>query len=130
MLRGISVLVVDDDPAISALIATLLTRTHADFECVADGGDAMARLDGHSYSVIVLDLMLPKVDGFTVLDNLASSNPELLSHVIVLTAVSQAKLAPLERRPVWRVMRKPFDIGDFTNTVAECAAQTRHVDAT
>ena len=123
MLNDVSVLVVDDDPAIRALITTLLNRTHAKVDCVEDGDVAMTRLGSQSYSVIVLDLMLPKVDGFEVLDRVASTQPDLLNRVIVLTAVARTKLAPLERRRVWRVMRKPFDIDDFTNAVAQCAAQ-------
>lgn len=130
MLRGISVLVVDDDPAIRTLITTLLVRTHADVDCVSDGGDAISRLADHSYSVIILDLMLPRLDGFKVLDELASSHPDLLDRIIVLTAAARSKLAPLQRRRVWGVMRKPFDIGDFTNAVADCAAGRRPADAT
>lgn len=122
-LSGVSVLVVDDDPAIRTLITTLLKRTHATVDCADDGDVAIMRLGRQSYSVIVLDLMLPKVDGFEVLDRVASTKPDLLNRVIVLTAVARTKLQPLERRKVWRVMRKPFDIDDFTTAVAECAAQ-------
>lgn len=122
-LSGISVLVVDDDPSIRTLITTLLKRTNATVDCANDGDAAIMRLGRQSYSVIVLDLMLPKVDGFEVLDRVASTKPDLLNRVIVLTAVARTKLQPLERRKVWRVMRKPFDIDDFTTAVAECAAQ-------
>ena len=122
-LSGVSVLVVDDDPAIRTLITTLLRRTDATVDCADDGDVAIMRLGRQSYSVIVLDLMLPKVDGFEVLERVASTKPELLSRTIVLTAVARTKLQPLERRRVWRVMRKPFDIEDFTTAVAECAAQ-------
>ena len=122
-LNGVSVLVVDDDPAVRTLITTLLQRTNATVDCAEDGDVAVMRLGRQSYSVIVLDLMLPKVDGFEVLDRVASTKPDLLNRVIVLTAVARTKLQPLERRKVWRVMRKPFDIDDFTTAVAECAAQ-------
>ena len=122
-LNGVSVLVVDDDPAIRTLITTLLKRTNATVDYAEDGDVAIMRLGRQSYSVIVLDLMMPKVDGFEVLDRVASTTPDLLNRVIVLTAVARAKLQPLERKKVWRVMRKPFDIDDFTTAVAECAAQ-------
>jgi CheY-like chemotaxis protein len=125
MLSGVSVLVIDDDLPIRTLITTLLERSHADVDCVGDGDDAITRLGDHDYSVIVLDLMLPTVDGFAVIDQLASTNPALLSRVIVLTAAAQAKLAPLAKRNVCRVMRKPFDIGDFTNAVLECATAVK-----
>lgn len=124
-LNGVSVLVVDDDPAIRRFITTLLKRTNATVDCADDGNAALMRLGRQSYSVIVLDLMLPKVDGFEVLERVASTKPDLLNRVIVLTAVNRTKLQPLESRKVWRVMRKPFDINDFTAAVAECAAQPK-----
>lgn len=129
-LRGVSVLVVDDDPAIRTLITILLKRTDATVDCADDGDVAIMRLGRQTYSVIVLDLMLPKVDGFEVLDRVASTKPHLLNRVIVLTAMARTKLQPLERRKVWRVMRKPFDIDDFTAAVAECAAQPQIHHAT
>ena len=122
-LSGVRILVVDDDPSIRSLITTLLKRTDATVDCADDGDAAIIRLGAQSYSVIVLDLMLPTVDGFEVLERIASTNPESLNRVIILTAVARTKLKPLERRKVWRVMRKPFDIDDFTTAVAECAAQ-------
>jgi CheY-like chemotaxis protein len=120
----VSVLVVDDDIAIRRLLSTLLERVHAEVETAADGHDALARLESRPYSVIILDLMMPAVDGFDVLDRVSESMPELLKHIIILTAASAKTLAKLHAdMHVWRVMRKPFDIHDLLSSVADCAAQ-------
>jgi CheY-like chemotaxis protein len=120
----LSVLVIDDDAAIRRLITTLLKRANADVESVPDGRDALARLGSRPYSVIILDLMMPAVDGFGVLERVSETMPELLKRIIVLTAVSQNTLTKLDAETqVWRVIRKPFDIDDLVRSVADCAAQ-------
>lgn len=120
----LSVLVVDDDGAIRSLLRTLLKRADAEVECVPDGDDALAQMSSHTYSVVILDLMLPTVDGFEVLQRVAETMPELLKRIIVLTAVSQSTLKQLHHeKAVWKVMRKPFDIDELLRSVVDCAAQ-------
>ena len=120
----VSVLVVDDDAAIRTFLRTILKRTNADVECVPDGDGAMERLGNRSYSVVILDLMLPTIDGFEVIRRVAETMPELLKRFIVLTAVSRSTLGQLDGEDrLWRVMRKPFDINDLLQSVAACAAQ-------
>jgi CheY-like chemotaxis protein len=120
----VSVLVIDDDAAIRRLLSTLLKRANADVETVPDGRDALARLESRPYSVVILDLMMPAIDGFEVLERVSETMPELLKRIIVLTAVSQNTLTKLaDESQVWRVIRKPFDIDDLIRTVADCAAQ-------
>jgi CheY-like chemotaxis protein len=120
----VTILVVDDDAAIRHLLTTLFERTHAEVEAVDDGYDALARLESRHYSVVILDLMMPRVDGFEVLDRISKSMPELLRHIIVLTAASSKTLTKLDTgKQVWRVIRKPFDINELLHSVADCAAQ-------
>lgn len=119
-----SILVVDNDAAIRRLLTTLLERIHAKVEAVDGGQDALARLESRRYSVVILDLMMPRTDGFEVLDRVSESMPELLKHVIVLTAASPKTLTKLDTdKRVWCVIRKPFDIDELLHSVADCAAQ-------
>jgi CheY-like chemotaxis protein len=118
--------VVDDDPAIRGLLQAVFRRTMA-VECVGDGAEALARLQRQTYSVIILDLMMPKVDGFELLRFMAEARPAILRRVIVLTAVAQRTLDTLDtlddRAKVWSVVRKPFDLDDLMRTVSDCVAQ-------
>lgn len=124
MAEPLSVLVVDDDAAIRRLISTLLVRAHADVETAPDGQDALARLESRPYNVVILDLMMPTVNGFELLDRVAESMPELLERIIVLTAASPQAIDTLNaERRVWQIIRKPFDINNLLQSVADCAAQ-------
>jgi len=121
---NLSVLIVDDDVAIRTLLVTLLQRANAEVECVPDGDDALERLESRAYSVVILDLMMPTVDGFEVLRRVSESMPHMLKHIIVLTAVSRNTLKQLHHeKDVFQVMRKPFDINELLRAVQGCAAQ-------
>lgn len=124
MATDLSVLVVDDDQGIRSLLKILLERVNADVECVPDGGEALARIGSRAYSVVILDLMLPTMNGFEVLQRVSESMPELLKHIIVLTAASRNNLRQLHHeKDVWQVLRKPFDIDELLRSVEGCAAQ-------
>jgi CheY-like chemotaxis protein len=62
------VLVVDDDAEIRDLLATVLRRRDLAVDCVADGGEAIAHLHRNTYAVVLLELFMPNVDGFAVLE--------------------------------------------------------------
>src|SRR5437764_10315015 len=63
-------LVVDDDDPIRIMLAKVIERENLAVDTARDGAEAIARIDAGSYNVILLDLMMPKVDGFAVLDHL------------------------------------------------------------
>lgn len=60
------ILVVDDDPTISEVVARYLEREGYDVEVASDGEEALARGQSSHPDLVVLDLMIPKVDGLEV----------------------------------------------------------------
>jgi DNA-binding response OmpR family regulator len=121
------VLIVDDDDGIQALMKALLLRREVDVDSASDGDAALRKLREKSYHTIVLDLMLPKVNGFEVVRELKSSSPSLLKRTIVVTAVSNLALRDFsDSGLVRRVLRKPFDINEFIDEVLACAAEHSH----
>jgi signal transduction histidine kinase/CheY-like chemotaxis protein len=91
--RG-SVLVVDDEPAVRALVRDTLARDGVDVREAQDGVEALAAIAENQPDAVILDLVMPNVDGFHVLDRL-HADPETRSlPVIVLTA---RRLSPDER---------------------------------
>jgi CheY-like chemotaxis protein len=58
------VLVVEDDPAGRAALALILSHVGHDVRCAADGKEALDELRAHRPDVVLLDLLLPKVDGW------------------------------------------------------------------
>lgn len=120
-----SVLVVEDDRALSKLLEAVLKRSGISPQIVARGDDALEaiELNAARYDAIILDLMLPGLNGFEVLQRVQSTQPHLLSRIIVLTAVSSAILENFHfARVVWRVLRKPFDLNEFVSVIHDCVA--------
>src|SRR5712691_8257251 len=77
-------LVVDDDAPIRAMLAKVVARQDIDVDVARDGAEAIERLDEDGYySVVLLDLMMPRVDGFEVLRHMKENYPDRLSCTII-----------------------------------------------
>lgn len=114
------VLVADDEESIRTLVGRVLRR--AGFEPVEanDGQQAIEKLDASHFDVVVLDLMMPRIDGFGVLSHLIESSPEMMEKTIVMTAFP--KTAANERvHHLCCVVSKPFDVEELITRVRECS---------
>ncbi|MBD3238719.1 MAG: response regulator [Candidatus Moranbacteria bacterium] len=78
------ILIVEDDPFISSIYLTGLQNKGYEVDVVNDGQQAIEKLANTPYSLILLDLLMPKKDGFSVLTDL-EANPNINVPVIVLT---------------------------------------------
>jgi CheY-like chemotaxis protein len=116
------VLVVDDEPAIRALVAKIVGRAGLQVDTACDGSDAIARMQETTYSVLVVDLMMPIVDGFGVVDYVRKMPPPRPS-VIVASASDSAVLRQLDPTIVHSIIRKPFEI-DVLGDLIVAAART------
>lgn len=114
-------LVVDDDDTIRRLIATVLERNGFEVDLAVDGQVAMEKIAEAEYSVIFLDLMMPRLSGFEVIKQLRATNAEALRHVVITSAVSSVVLSQLAENSVHRVFQKPFDIHEIISSALECA---------
>jgi len=112
------VLVVEDDPHIRELIALHLGLEGLDSTGVADGREALGRLDGTRFDLVVLDVMLPGVDGVTVCKALRRSGPNLDTPVLMLTARGEEsdKVLGLESGAD-DYLAKPFGVREFVARV-------------
>lgn len=125
--RKWSALVVDDDPGLQGLFFTLLGRDGFAVDCAPNGRLAFEYLKRGSYAVILLDLMMPDVNGFELIERLERESPSLLRRVIVMTGAAQRVVENLDDSRVWGVIRKPFDIEELTLCARRCAAgESRH----
>jgi DNA-binding response OmpR family regulator len=116
------VLVVEDDPAIRRLVAMVLRREGFRVEMAADGLEAVLKLGVCEFDVIVLDLMMPALDGFTFLETFAEHDPGKLRKVIVTSAASPAVIKARVTRAPFGVLPKPFDIDELVRQVRACIA--------
>jgi diguanylate cyclase (GGDEF)-like protein len=116
-------LVVDDDPAIARLVSKLLERSGFVVDQAADGAAALELIDRESYGIIFLDIMMPLVNGFEVIDQLRRERPEMLPSVVVMTAIAPKALERLATVPIGRIVAKPFDIHHIVAAANECLRQ-------
>lgn len=80
------VLIVDDDPEIMEWLATDLKLSGFCTETASDGLEGLQKSQNGNYDLIVLDVMMPKMDGFEVCKNLRKSTKTKDTPVVLLTA--------------------------------------------
>ena len=112
------ILVVDDDSAIRALLMTIMRRRGLAADAAADGAEALDRLKRCEYSIMLLDLMMPRQSGWDVLGEIARWPLERRPLIIVLTAGSEPRA--LDSTLVAATVRKPFDVEMLVDTVTAC----------
>lgn len=115
-------LVVEDDPAIRRLVEKLLRRSRVEIDTASDGRTAIQKLRDVRYSVIVLDLMVPEVNGFELIEFLKQEQMNV--PVAVVSAVSQQALTRLDLDIVKLVISKPFDVDEFTKAILALCAES------
>lgn len=113
------VLVVDDDDAIRLMVERVLKRERFHVESARDGQEAIEKLSNDEFGTVILDLMMPRVDGHGVLRFL-DERREGQPRVIIMTASLHDAAATREKKPVFRILPKPFEIRDLVAHVRDC----------
>ena len=80
-------LLAEDERSLSRAIVAILQHSHYSVDAVYDGEEALAYLEAGNYDGLILDLMMPKLDGLTVLRTLRAKGSRL--PVLILTAKSE-----------------------------------------
>ncbi len=118
--NGLTALVVDDDPDIRKLIATILGRLGFTVTQASDGRDAIRRLDANKPSLLCLDLMLPESSGFDVCEHI-NNTPALSGLPILMISAREMpdSRAMAEELGVTKYLVKPFTQSEFIAGVKE-----------
>lgn len=116
-----SILVVDDDDTIRGLMLTTLEREGVDLREAVDGIEAIARIAERRPDVILLDLEMPVLDGFGVLDKLREDYETRSIPVIVLTArdVTPGERARLRDQTVAFRQKSAYTAEELRSLVGE-----------
>lgn len=83
------ILLVEDDDALASVYVVRLQAEGFDVRRVANGEDALAAAISYKPDLVLLDVMMPKVSGFDVLDILRNTPETANLKIIILTALSQ-----------------------------------------
>jgi putative two-component system response regulator len=111
LFSKMKIVVIDDEPANVALLEAMLTEGgYTRIKTITDSRVAIDTCVAFEPDLVLLDLMMPYVDGFTILDALRAAAPESFLPVLVLTADanSSTKLRAL-RAGATDFLLKPFD---------------------
>jgi CheY-like chemotaxis protein len=103
-----TVLVVEDEPAIRSLLSLVIETRDYRVVTAQDGREALARVERDRPDAILLDLMLPNVDGWAVLDELHRNAATACIPIIVMSA--SHRLDAAREHGAIGVLGKPFDI--------------------
>jgi DNA-binding response OmpR family regulator len=112
------ILIAEDEPNIVESLSYILQRADFDVECTTNGIDALDRLRRSRFSAIILDLMMPEMNGFEVLHAVRADRELASLPVIVLTAKGQARDRKIaEEGGASAFITKPFSNAEVVEEV-------------
>ena len=121
--RTTRVLVVDDDPAIRKLIVAALRRDGYEFAEASNGREALDAMRGSRPDVVVLDLMMPILSGWDVLQEREQDKALKDIPIIIVSANRDPAVATAVDKGICAFLPKPFDIGALSALVRTCIAR-------
>jgi len=124
------VLVVDDDDVIRQLITVNLELEGFDVVTAVDGQDALDKVKDAGVSVVTLDVMMPRVDGWEAAARLRNDPDTAHIKVVLLSARAQeADLQRGEKIGVDAYLTKPFDPDELIDIVRRLADEAKDESA-
>ena len=122
------VLIIDDDPAALKIAATRLAAEGVWAFTANNGAEGLRLANEHIPDVIVLDLMMPGMHGYTVIQEIRNNTK--LSHARILVSSAKTYSSDIERTQrlgADRYLSKPYDLQVFWNMIAELLGDTQPV---
>ncbi|MBI2429143.1 MAG: response regulator [Bacteroidota bacterium] len=116
MAQPFNILVVDDEDALRNVLSSELQSEGYSVVSAADGDEAISILQQKSFDLVLLDIKMPRVDGFEVLRFLKERYPN--TKVIMLTGFADLKNA-IESKKLGAedFVSKPYDLVDLLTTI-------------
>jgi CheY-like chemotaxis protein len=113
-------LIADDDPAIRRLFEALAKRERIDCDTAANGPEAIVALKEREYALLFLDIMMPRIDGWGVLDYLRVRSKARVPSLFIITAFLDQTVSAADREIVSGIIYKPVDADDIAALMREC----------
>jgi len=117
-----SILVVDDDPDIRDLVREVLEFDGYEVSEAQDGAVALEQIHQHRPDLVLLDLGMPVMDGWTFLKQCCGEPDCRGVPVVVMSAVARQPGRPSIPERITHFLHKPFELTDLQSTVAQLLA--------
>lgn len=119
------VLITDDEPSMLRVLQVNLEIEGYETFLAGDGETALKRIEAESPDLVLLDIMMPVMDGWTVLKNLARMPLKSRPRVIIMTAKSgERDMAHGIELGADDYVVKPFEVDDLLEAVADVLSRT------
>lgn len=123
------ILIVEDDTSTRHFLRTVLEQEGCDVDEAADGEKAVGAIAQHRYDAIVLDIALPRMSGTDVMEYIASTTPEVLASVVVVTGLEAHEVRNLFPQ-ICETLSKPVIPARLMSSVRRCLPPARSVAGT
>lgn len=117
------ILIIDDDEILSALLKLTLEVEGYEVACAEDGDTGFARLQRERFDLVILDLVMPRMDGIKFLRVLGDSDVARVPVLIVSSAASGPPTEQHRALGVVDIARKPVEPAELVRRVARALGQ-------
>ena len=115
-MRTIRILIIDDDTDICEYMQLLLTQNGYDVTAKTDPRAGLDELRDEEYHVVILDIMMPELNGMEVLEEIRSFDSDIA--IIIFTGYPSVDTAVTSMKyDVSDYIKKPFDVDEFNQTL-------------
>ena len=111
------ILVVEDNELNRKLFCDILTYNNFDVACAVDGIEAYNKIKGSAFDLIILDIQLPKLDGFSLLKKIKDENIKTAPIIITSAYAMDTDKSKAKEFKITHYITKPIDINNFVKTV-------------
>ncbi|KXK36145.1 MAG: Sensor histidine kinase RcsC [bacterium] len=116
------ILVVDDEEPIALLVAEYLDSMGSEVHVCTSGKQALERIDSEAFTLILSDVRMPDVDGFTVFKEVEKHRPELVRRFALMTGdVTNKEIRKFAEDHGLPILHKPFTKQEVLETLSQFA---------
>lgn len=109
MTKPKKILIVDDEPTVAKTVKFILDADGFQTEVVFNGEECLKRLEREKFDAVLLDIMMPKMNGWQVFDEIRKKHPEIKVAFLTVIKYSEAMREKLEKDGLSGFITKPFE---------------------
>ena len=119
-----SILVIDDDIEVCNFMETFLQQDGYDVKCIHDPLQVIKELNNQNYHLVILDLMLPNVNGLSVLEDIRKHDKDVA--VVIFTGYPSVDSAVQSMKyDISGYIKKPFKVNEFRDVIKNIVEKKR-----